>query len=851
MKKLSILLVSIISMLGLASCDQQLAAPQDFSREIKFTASIGKYATKADAFAENDAVGLTASAPVNATNVKLTVKGGVLTPAETLYWGKDQKEESAFYAVYPYSADIDPAQQFTFQIPFRQGEEESDLLIASTKAAPGAKAVNLGFTHAFSRLVANFDVKLEGVTIDSVAVAGVSTKAIVNIPGGRVAAVQSETSMNEGFIAAELAANKFAGVIAPQTAQPAIVVLMSDQSYLVFFADEALTFESGKQLVADIVIDENTVPGGGETGDGSLTFTTRVFDWFPGEELEFINFANEDPYNPGDDPYNPVTNWDYTPSSYYLSEVNIWRPADEAHSTRWIYAPAGEVLNDGPEVKLTQSTYEITFEDDILKSANGKAQLYLIPSEQIILSSSKDYCFTIDTWLSSADCMLTVKVSNGRGGVLGFPLEADMPAGSGAEFTGDDEPLALLLEFSDVPAGTTVKIKDIVIEYVRDHQGGDEPGPGPGGDVHAQVVMLSFSDADYKNNLAYAPMAVGEYMILTGLVYPYNSIDEVDFASSDESVLKVTSVEPSTMTAGNGEEVPIYIVKITAVGPGAATISITAGEECDEQEFTVVPVPEGAVNLGFVCYSEENGNYYRFFFAECNLGANAPEEAGGFYAWGETEPKSTFTRENYKWTKEVVHPAGSYDEGDGKIVTIDKPWTEYFLKKYCPASRADLWRGDGEPDGKTILDPEDDAAHVALGGKWRMPTNNEISSLNVTPFDNRYTWEWITVNGQDGYKVTYLPLGTSLFLPAAGFKVEDQWNKGGYYAAEGQEEATYLEGLGYFRSSEIYGDYPWGACGFAWTSPAITAIYNRPSPCYGDGGGQEREHGYPIRPVTE
>ena len=34
-------------------------------------------------------------------------------------------------------------------------------------------------------------------------------------------------------------------------------------------------------------------------------------------------------------------------------------------------------------------------------------------------------------------------------------------------------------------------------------------------------------------------------------------------------------------------------------------------------------------------------------WATCNLGANAPEEFGDYYAWGETRPKETFTDENY------------------------------------------------------------------------------------------------------------------------------------------------------------------------------------------------------------
>ena len=34
-------------------------------------------------------------------------------------------------------------------------------------------------------------------------------------------------------------------------------------------------------------------------------------------------------------------------------------------------------------------------------------------------------------------------------------------------------------------------------------------------------------------------------------------------------------------------------------------------------------------------------------WATCNIGANAPEEYGDFFAWGEVEPKDWFVPENY------------------------------------------------------------------------------------------------------------------------------------------------------------------------------------------------------------
>ena len=72
-------------------------------------------------------------------------------------------------------------------------------------------------------------------------------------------------------------------------------------------------------------------------------------------------------------------------------------------------------------------------------------------------------------------------------------------------------------------------------------------------------------------------------------------------------------------------------------------------------------------------------------WATCNVGAQKPTDSGYFIAWGETEPKDFFTRENHTPT-------------------------------------------DMKRKGQT-LDLEDDAAHAIMGGDWRMPTVEEIREL--------------------------------------------------------------------------------------------------------------------------
>lgn len=80
-------------------------------------------------------------------------------------------------------------------------------------------------------------------------------------------------------------------------------------------------------------------------------------------------------------------------------------------------------------------------------------------------------------------------------------------------------------------------------------------------------------------------------------------------------------------------------------------------------------------------------------WATCNIGANSPEEAGSYFAWGETEPKDSYTLDNYKFG------------------------TNSNLTKY------------DNYDGLTTLELIDDAAYINMGGDWRMPTLDDFNKL--------------------------------------------------------------------------------------------------------------------------
>ncbi len=121
-------------------------------------------------------------------------------------------------------------------------------------------------------------------------------------------------------------------------------------------------------------------------------------------------------------------------------------------------------------------------------------------------------------------------------------------------------------------------------------------------------------------------------------------------------------------------------------------------------------------------------------WATFNIGATAPEGYGDYFAWGETEPKSDYSWSTYKYC-------------DGSETT---------MTKYCVT------------DFKTVLNPEDDAAHVNWGGNWRMPTAAEFEELFNA--DN-CVWTWTTLHFVRGIKVVSKKSGYEgnwIFLPAAG-----------------------------------------------------------------------------------
>ena len=143
----------------------------------------------------------------------------------------------------------------------------------------------------------------------------------------------------------------------------------------------------------------------------------------------------------------------------------------------------------------------------------------------------------------------------------------------------------------------------------------------------------------------------------------------------------------------------------------------------------------------------ENGYEYvdlglpsKTMWATCNVGATELEDEGLLFQFGCVD--------GYR-----------YDDTNHKFRTDAQNLEDGSTSEYIPITSS----------GKAykvndILDLKDDAAHVNMGGKWRMPIKDELEELY-----NNTTHDVVTINGVLGMRFTSNINGYQLFIPFAGY----------------------------------------------------------------------------------
>ena len=214
----------------------------------------------------------------------------------------------------------------------------------------------------------------------------------------------------------------------------------------------------------------------------------------------------------------------------------------------------------------------------------------------------------------------------------------------------------------------------------------------------------------------------------------------------------------------------------------------------DEKEYIAKPY---VLAFGKYFYMDEDDRWVDLglsvLWAAYNVGASSPEEYGGYYAWGETEEKESYTWENYQF----------YNSD-----------TEYdFI-------------------GEEISGTSYDVAHVKWGDGARMPTIAEAKELL-----EKCQWVSRTLNGYTGEEVIG-PNGNSIFIPYSmgkGFEAFETVNSGYYWTGSAcvdfYDRPYYSEG------------------GYIFYTHLENYIYDW---YYGEGYSTEgNEYGFAIRPVKD
>ena len=188
-------------------------------------------------------------------------------------------------------------------------------------------------------------------------------------------------------------------------------------------------------------------------------------------------------------------------------------------------------------------------------------------------------------------------------------------------------------------------------------------------------------------------------------------------------------------------------------------------------------------------------------WAKYNVGATSPEEYGGYYAWGETEEKSSYTWQTYSYAHQ------GYDEWGYPTVIYENIGSQIHGTQYDVATK--LWKEGA-----------------------RMPTKNEFIELTSTCTFTRSEY-----NNVSGFSVIG-PNGNQIFLPFTGAK--------GY----GEHEGRNTDGYFWSATIETYGLPDWKEelddAFYLYLTPTEKGGYN-----IGVDGGYEREYGITIRPVKD
>ncbi len=287
--------------------------------------------------------------------------------------------------------------------------------------------------------------------------------------------------------------------------------------------------------------------------------------------------------------------------------------------------------------------------------------------------------------------------------------------------------------------------------------------------VRAQIVGES-TYSDYINvtaaQLTY-PSSVNisgsDKVIETGNYQYTKAFNTDNFTAQVLSVVwSLTTNTASTLASSDNNSATVNVATVTETAVTATlTCVVTLTGNRTVQGTKEITIKERTVVQGFVDLGLPSG----LLWANRNIGANAPEEFGLYFSWGNVEGHAEGSGYDFS--------DANYNASPGKQISGDIALSQ-------------------------------DAANAYWGGDCRMPTRLEFQEL----YDNCDS-AWVTENGVAGRRFTSKTNGNSIFFPAAGYyngtTLYGRGSYGNYWSA-----SRYSDSDGYnlgFNSGTVYPQY--------------------------------------------
>ena len=486
-----------------------------------------------------------------------------------------------------------------------------------------------------------------------------------------------------------------------------------------------------------------------------------------------------------------------------------WREYDEEGTLKdeviFVFEPLKKT------VKMTQY-----FSYGVMVSARGKdypmwCQHAEFNSAFLAMGSDVPFCY-LDAFGKQEDFVgkdVSGKVVGILRGELPFAVKQENAKNAGAigviiindeeeALTPTADKLSIPLGLVKLSVGKALK-KATTVSFVPSHEfveGGEEEE-----DLIVQCTTTEVSDVTTESACLHGRTVIAGNEDGAVSAYFYYSTTSGDAAALKASGQKVVAGNMPPMGGDFEANISSLLPATTYYFVAGVTIG-TIEKFGSVMSFTTEePVQTGpkAIDLGIVIHRAD-GTAYKLLWAEYNVGATSPEDGGDYYAWGETD---YYYLDGHRYD----NPLASWNYKDGK--SGGYAWGNYKwsasanmkFTKYCLTDdQANRWGGSGSPDGKTVLELEDDAARAVFGEGWRMPTAKEFEAL---------AWwcnhEWTTQNGVYGMKITSTVNNQSIFLPAVGYRSANSlWHNNEGEGYEGYYWTSSINGKDALYGSIVY-----------------------------------------------